>query len=98
VGSKSNPGPHDCYSRAEPDEPMFVLLGRDPMAAILVELWAAVRECTHPGDPMVAEALKCAADMELWARHARGNAVVHKVKDAFVDYMARELRARGLGK
>lgn len=40
MGTKTDPGPYDCYAAAEPDEPMFVLLARDPVAPILVELWA----------------------------------------------------------
>ncbi|HAW11807.1 MAG TPA: aspartate decarboxylase, partial [Chloroflexi bacterium] len=30
MGTKNNPGKFDCYDDAHPDEPMFVLLGRDP--------------------------------------------------------------------
>jgi len=41
MGTKSNPGEHDCYAKAEPDEPMFVLLARDPLAANLVREWAS---------------------------------------------------------
>lgn len=43
MGSKTNPGKFDCYAAALPDEPMFVLLGRDPLAPFLVSIWAAVR-------------------------------------------------------
>lgn len=43
MGTKANPGPYDCYAAAEPDEPMFILLGRDRHAAALVNLWAAMR-------------------------------------------------------
>lgn len=43
MGTKNNPGKFDCYAAAEPDEPMFVLLGRDPHAAVLVTLWALLR-------------------------------------------------------
>jgi hypothetical protein len=44
MGSKNNPSSFDCYAAAKPDEPMFVLLGRDPMAGALVRLWALMRE------------------------------------------------------
>lgn len=27
MGSKNNPGKYDCYEAADPDEPMFILLG-----------------------------------------------------------------------
>ena len=43
MGCKNNPGKFDCYTNAEPDEPMFVLLGRDPVAPFLVSLWAKIR-------------------------------------------------------
>lgn len=44
MGSKNNPGKFDCYAAAHPDEPMFTLLGRDPLAAGLVRIWAQLRE------------------------------------------------------
>lgn len=43
MGTKNNPGKFDCYTNAEPDEPMFVLLGRDRLAAHLVSIWSKVR-------------------------------------------------------
>lgn len=43
MGTKTHPGKFDCYSKAGPNEPMFILLARDPAAAHLVTLWAAVR-------------------------------------------------------
>lgn len=43
MGTKNNPGNFDCYTNAEPDEPMFILLGRDPLAPALVKIWAAMR-------------------------------------------------------
>lgn len=43
MGTKRNPGKYDCYAKAEPDEPMFTLLARDPMAAHLVRIWAGLR-------------------------------------------------------
>jgi hypothetical protein len=33
----------DCYHKAEPDEPKFTLLARDPLSPWLVEMWAAMR-------------------------------------------------------
>lgn len=38
MGTKNNPGTFDCYANAAPDEPMFVLLGRDKHAPLLVRL------------------------------------------------------------
>jgi hypothetical protein len=43
MGSKTNPGKFDCYANALPDEPMFVLLGRDPLAPFLTQIWAMIR-------------------------------------------------------
>ena len=42
MGTKRSPGAYDCYANAKPDEPMFVLLGRDERAPALVHAWAAV--------------------------------------------------------
>ena len=43
MGTKANPSKFDCYTNAEQDEPMFILLARDPASPILVEAWAAIR-------------------------------------------------------
>lgn len=43
MGTRNNPGKFDCYDKAEPDEPIFVLLGRDPQAAHLVSIWSKLR-------------------------------------------------------
>lgn len=70
MGTKNNPGVYDCYAVAGPDEPMFILLARDPLAPILVELWAALREqhgcANHPQrshSDKATEARKCAETM-----------------------------------
>ncbi len=44
MATKNNPSEYDCYANAEPDEPMFVLLGRDKHAPTLVWLWSTLRE------------------------------------------------------
>jgi hypothetical protein len=43
MGTKNNPGPYDCYGKADPDEPLFTLRAKDPIAPFLVELWVATR-------------------------------------------------------
>lgn len=43
MGTKNNPGNYDCYANADPDEPMFILLGRDALAPSLVDIWAMIR-------------------------------------------------------
>lgn len=70
MGTKNNPGKFDCYANAAPDEPMFVLLGRDRHAAGLVRLWALLRhsEGATRAPNKVAEALTCADAMDAWAR------------------------------
>lgn len=63
MGTKNNPGAFDCYAAAAPDEPMFVLLGRDRHAPLLVTLWAWMREIDGENAVKVAEARDCAAQM-----------------------------------
>lgn len=66
MGTKLKPGQFDCYENAAPDEPMFVLLARDPLAPILVRLWADLRKHAAGNPSKVAEAQTCATDMETW--------------------------------
>lgn len=75
MGTKNNPGLFDCYASAEPDEPMFVLLGRDKYAPAIVWLWATLRELDGENKEKIAEARTCAANMMGWA-HDRGKPVV----------------------
>ena len=70
MGSKLNPGKYDCYANAKPDEPLFVLLGRDKHAPALVRLWAEMRELDGEDSEKVVEALSCAREMEVY-RDAR---------------------------
>jgi len=67
MGTKNNPGKFDCYENAKPDEPMFVLLGRDAAAASLVDLWANDREKRGEDPAMIQEARRCAQAMRKWA-------------------------------
>lgn len=78
MGTKNNPGTFDCYENAEPDEPMFVLLGRDLDAPRLVEEWAESRErritrkmpvqVIEREEAKVAEARECAAAMRQFTK------------------------------
>jgi len=77
MGTKNNPGSFDCYEAAEPDEPMFVLLARDPHAAQLVRMWIAMRrhaigEGEKPAShwDKIHEAENCAVAMDQW-RHSK---------------------------
>jgi len=44
MGTKLNPGNFDCFNNALDDEPMFVLLARDPSAPSCIEVWANYRQ------------------------------------------------------
>lgn len=69
MGTKNDPGEFDCYAKAEPDEPVFVLLGRDRHASFLVRLWAVQRRAEGEDPAKVLEAMECADAMEA---HCRG--------------------------
>lgn len=71
MGTKNQPSEFDCYAAAEPDEPMFVLLGRDKFAAQLVALWADAREMAGEDPAKVAEARTASAQMRAWC-HTHG--------------------------
>jgi hypothetical protein len=68
MGTKNKPGDFDCYAAAHPDEPMFILLGRDDDAPALVEAWADQRAArgSQRDQEKAAEARKCAAAMRDW--------------------------------
>jgi hypothetical protein len=83
MGSKQNPGAFDCYSRAEPDEPMFVLLGRDPSASLMIEIWTALRREMNPNDDKLDEALACAEACLSWAHKKGKAAMVHAMAVAW---------------
>lgn len=78
MGTKNNPGHFDCYASAEPDEPMFILLGRDSHAPAAVRRWAYDREVMiergeKPASDMamVIEARECADIMDRYAAARR---------------------------
>lgn len=86
MGTKLKPGKFDCYNNAEPDEPMFVLLGRDPLAPLLVELWADVRAnlVTAEGEEeKLTEARACAKSMRNWPVTKKLKRKVCIEKDAY---------------
>lgn len=73
MGSKNEPGQFDCYANALPDEPMFVLLARDPSAPDRVDEWATERQRQiekgyrpKSDQALVDEAIQCAANMRRW--------------------------------
>jgi hypothetical protein len=78
MGTKEKPGEFDCYAAAAPDEPMFVLLARDPSAHLLVGLWALIRDkLGEDSAGKIEEARDCADAMRDWfALHAGEKKVV----------------------
>ena len=74
MGTKNNPGKFDCLSKAEPDEPMFILLGRDPTAPLVVTFWRALKLVmrangdSQTSDEKLREATECSLAMEKWAK------------------------------
>lgn len=72
MGTKNNPGRYDCYAKAEPDEPMFTLLARDPTAPAAVRLWAAQKWQEGESPEKIAEARAIADAMEAWRKEHRG--------------------------
>jgi hypothetical protein len=70
MGTKNNPGNFDCYHNAASDEPMFIVLGRDPIGAGLVRAWAAARPALEKrgDDAKIIEALQCANAMDDWCK------------------------------
>jgi hypothetical protein len=75
MATKNEPAKYDCYANALPDEPMFILLARDPSAPLLVERWAIERDAAilrgeRPSSDMamVSEAQDCARKMREWRK------------------------------
>lgn len=94
MGTKRNPGKYDCYAKAEPDEPIFVLRASDPLAADLVRTWAgryAWNSSARGGgdEEKYEEALACAEAMEIWYRERNGEEpasdAVHTLDSAAVE-------------
>jgi hypothetical protein len=84
MGTKNEPGKFDCYAAAGPDEPMFVLLGRDATAPFLVFAWVALRmEMGDTDDEKLGEAVSCAAKMHLHAASIGKGAELAKAAAAF---------------
>jgi hypothetical protein len=66
-------GTNDSYAKAEPDEPMFVLLARDPSAPHFVRHWATQNK-GHQTEEKLKEAFECAAAMVSWRLEHRSGA------------------------
>lgn len=73
--AKRRPRQSAYLAKAEPDEPVFVLLGRDRASAVSIKLWshlwlAEIGMGLRPESDraQVSEALKLATEMEIWNR------------------------------
>ncbi len=94
MATKNNPGKFDCYANAEPDEPMFVLLGRDPAAPEAIFQWASERvraRKNEGGDEQITEAIECAAAMAEYRRKRDAKKQEGDVKDC-THLLAQSLR------
>jgi hypothetical protein len=67
MATKNNPGEHDCYTRALPDEPLFTLLGRDASASFVVLFWCKMRLLMSGVEDSIGEAQQVAESMRDWA-------------------------------
>jgi hypothetical protein len=73
MGTKNNPGKYDCYAKLEPDEPYFLLRGKDPIGWLVVKVWVALRmvlaDDLLPTEyaEKLNEAKAAAAQMKDWA-------------------------------
>lgn len=71
ANTKTHPGMFRCYEAALPDEPMFVILGRDPAGPATLEFWAQERvrqQKVHERDDQdrIKAAIDEAKDMQDW--------------------------------
>lgn len=79
MGTKSEPGRFNCFEAALPDEPVFVLLGRDTQAPGLLHMWAferaqGIAEGRFPESDLakVHEAQRLASQMIDWRQRNDG--------------------------
>lgn len=68
MATLNNPGPYDCLAKLQwkPDMPFFVLLASDPIAADLVREWAYRAKLAGVNPEKVAEAERCAMQIDDW--------------------------------
>jgi hypothetical protein len=97
MGTKENPGQYDAYKKADPDEQMFTLIGRDRMAPSLVDLWALAREAGGDEDeaPVIKEARDTASFMrnDLYLRRRKEIRVLDVVPLAYLESICLRRRA-----
>ena len=70
--------PNSCLNKAKDNEPIFVLRANDPIAPLVVRIWASLS--THLGPHSViktSSALLAAVDMEDWRTIERGQIKIY---------------------
>jgi hypothetical protein len=68
---------NSCLNKAAPDEPIFVLRAKDPVASMVVRIWASLSESmkTQPREKC-GRAWQVAVAMEQWRADAEDKAAV----------------------
>jgi hypothetical protein len=66
MGTKQDPSRFDGYGKAEPDEPVFTLIGRDPAAPALIREWVRHHQNAKTDGTQLMEALAVADEMDRW--------------------------------
>lgn len=90
--TKRDPGVSACYEKAEPDEPMFVLLGRDPIAFAVVGIWSYLRVLVgYDDEAQLEEARQCAFAMREYAL-SRGKILLVERSQQLLNKLALEVR------
>jgi hypothetical protein len=96
MGTKNSPGAYDCYAKLEPDEPHFVLMGRDASGAAIVRKWAEMREQMLSDTVLEAKAKGASAQDILVSEHFKREG--DKISEAYACADAMEDYCRSLGK
>ena len=81
-------GPTQVTICTQPEEPFFVLLGRDPQAPALVDQWAVDRNQMEMGNPKVVQAMQIAELMREWKEKNRS---IGMSKNLYEEKMTQEL-------
>lgn len=61
--------PLSCLNKSQPDEPIFVLCGRDRTASVAIRMWCELRilrNLNRVEDAQIVEAIHLARQMEIW--------------------------------
>jgi len=75
MGTKLNPGKFDCYAKAKPDEPMFILLARDKLTPFLICAWAILSRLRGKPTQQILEAVECARNAAIWRAERNGEPI-----------------------